>query len=252
MVVSNDKCLIDEALRVVEAAKNKDITLRLLGALAIRVHTPKFAKLSTSMGREISDIDLMGLYDQAANTNRLMEELGYKVKWGHWGPRRIFESTNPDKKTIVDVFFNALDFCHRIDFSKRLGIDYPTVALADILLEKLQIVTFTEKDTKDVIVMLREHGIGESNDETVDAKYISKLLSKDWGFYYTSTTNLKNIKSSLPKYVQILSKQDTLDVSEKIDNMLNLIEQEPKSLGWKMRAKTGTRVKWYQTVENPD
>jgi len=81
-------------------------------------------------------------------------------------------------------------------FLKRLEIDYPTISLADLLLEKMQIVKLNEKDILDTIVMLREHDVGEGDKETINSDRVSGLLSDDWGFYYTVTTNLGKIKSA--------------------------------------------------------
>ena len=36
--------------------------------------------------------------------------------------------------------------CHDIPFKDRLEIDYPTIPLAELLLEKMQIVQINEKD----------------------------------------------------------------------------------------------------------
>ena len=40
-----------------------------------------------------------------------------------------------------------------------------------------------------------------------------------------------------------------MDIKTKIDKILDAIEREPKSMGWKMRAKVGTKKKWYTEVE---
>ena len=58
-------------------------------------------------------------------------------------------------------------------------------------LEKMQIVQINEKDIVDTIMLMREHDVGDQGPETIDAKYIAKLLGNEWGFYYTCTTNLK-------------------------------------------------------------
>ncbi|NIR86096.1 hypothetical protein GWO13_00380, partial [Candidatus Bathyarchaeota archaeon] len=125
---------------------------------------------------------------------------------------------------------------------------YPTVSLADLFLGKMQIVKINLKDIKDTVVLLREHGIGESDHETLNSKYIAKLLSKDWGFYYTVTTNLRETKERLLT-LKALNKNDASDVRAKIDKLLEIIDSEPKSMGWKMRAKIGTKKKWYEEVE---
>ena len=75
-------------------------------------------------------------------------------------------------------------------------------------------------------------------------------MSKDWGFYYTFTINLKKVKeASLDWYKELLSEKDRRIVSERIDALLNMIEKKPKSFGWKMRARVGPRKKWYNEVD---
>jgi hypothetical protein len=47
---------------------------------------------------------------------------------------------------------------------------------------------------------LREHEIGGSLPETIDARYVAELFSNDWGFYYTVTTNLGKVRDRLTAY----------------------------------------------------
>jgi len=175
---------------------------------------------------------------------------------GYECDRRIISSLIPTAHYVfegssgfhVDVFFDKLEMCHTIDFKDQLEVDYPTISLANLLLEKMQIVQLNEKDVIDTVVLLREHDVGEGDVETVNVKYISRLFSKDWGFYYTVTTNLKRIKDEfLPSYN--LPDEDKTTVKDKIDILLERVQEEPKSLGWKMRAKVGAKKKWYRDVE---
>jgi hypothetical protein len=110
---------------------------------------------------------------------------------------------------------------------------------------------FGQKDLKDCLVLIRSHDVGETDEETINAKYIAKLLSNDWGFYYTATTNLKKVKDSLGNY-PALTKDDKEPVKKRIDKLIDYIEKEPKSVRWKFRAKIGTRTKWYNEVEEWD
>ncbi len=73
-------------------------------------------------------------------------------------------------------------------------------------------------------------------------------MSKDWGFYYTFTTNMNKLRDSLSRY-DVLSAEDRNDITSKIGKILEHVESKPKSLGWKMRARSGTKVKWYNDVE---
>ena len=244
---------IKEAERIVKEAEEEGILLRIMGALAIRIHCPKFAdlhhKLKRLGERVFTDIDFMSIRESRKKVPGFLEERGYtcdKAVMAIFGSKRhVYYGT---EVPMIDVFFDKLEMCHTINFRGRLELDYPTISLADLLLEKMQIVKINPKDVKDTVVLLREHGVGENDDETVNYRYIAKLLSKDWGFYYTVTTNLKGVRDRLPT-LGVLSEEDILDVGIKIDKILEAIEREPKSLGWRMRARIGTKKKWYQEVE---
>jgi hypothetical protein len=41
-----------------------------------------------------------------------------------------------------------------------------------------------------------------------------------------------------------------MHISSQISSALKIIESEPKSFSWKIRAKVGDRVKWYQDVDD--
>jgi hypothetical protein len=48
---------------------------------------------------------------------------------------------------------------------------------------------------------------------------------------------------------QIRNDEDKNDVISKINTMLDIIDKKPKSIGWRMRARIGEKVKWYRSVE---
>jgi len=241
---------IEEAERVIEHATKRGITLRLMGACAIMLHCPRCGYLYQDMDRPLSDIDFMTYSKFNPMIKGLFKELGYSpyerfnALYGH--KRQLYYNNTNNIK--ADIFFDRLEMCHTIDFKGRLELDCSTITLSDILLEKVQIVRINEKDIKDTIIMLREHDISESDKETVNSRYIAELMSNDWGFYYTATTNLNKIKVFLNQF-SALTDEDRKDVTSKIDKLLREIENEPKSLKWKMRAKIGTSRKWYADVE---
>ena len=139
--------------------------------------------------------------------------------------------------------------CHVVSWEKgRLEIDKLTLSLADLMLEKLQIVRINEKDIIDMMMLLREHEIGVSDDEMINGEYIARLMAKDWGFYYTASTNLSKVRLLLGEY-EALSTSDRDVISAHVEDLLDRIEREPKSVGWKLRAKVGTKKQWYNDVE---
>ena len=206
------------------------------------------------MHRVLTDLDFAAYYKQEKAIDKFfVKELGFESQTASLTPglmigRKIYEDAE-DRRPHIDVFFDKLDMCHVVSWEKgRLEIDKLTLSLADLMMEKLQIVHINEKDVIDLIMLLREHEIGSSDDETINGEYIAKVMSKDWGFYYTSTTNLNKVKALLGEY-EVLTAADREVISGRVDTLLGMIEKEPKSVGWKVRAKVGTKKQWYNDVE---
>lgn len=248
--------IVKIALDLIEEAKKEGITLRLIGGPAFRVHSSPMAtdlhkRLKRIEGQEFPDIDFVAPDKHRGNIRKFFETRGWKFDSYMFFFTSGVSSRNRQiyrGKVDLDIFYDELDLCHKIDFRNRFEIDPPTVSLVDLLLTKLEIVEFTEKDAKDVIVLVRDHKIGESDaPETINAKYMAKLFANDWGFWYTATTNLKKTRDACPMYKQ-LSKEDVVDVTSKIDQILRYIDEEPKTKEWMKRAETGTKKKWYKEV----
>lgn len=149
----------------------------------------------------------------------------------------------------VDVFADELHFCHRIPFKDRLDLDSPTICTTDLWLEKMQIVEINLKDFKDTIVLMLEHPLShqQPGPKSIDTTYIVDILRQDWGFYYTFTTNLKRVPEHFDEFPSIHEGQHSV-ILDRIDELLKAIDIAPKTLGWKMRAKIGSRRRWYQEV----
>ena len=241
-----------EALRLVDEAQKQGIILRLMGAIAIRHHSPNFAHLHTELGRNITDIDFVAYEKQTSKIEKFLQSQNYSSRALSFsfalGGRMIFIN-NTDGRHI-DVFLDRLEMCHRIEYKQRLEIDSPTVPLAELLLQKMQIVKISQKDIIDTTMLLREHDLGDSDQDILNIKYISNILAKDWGFYYTVATNLKKVRTLMEDF-NVLSDQDKQIVRDRIDKMLTYFEDTPKSSSWKLRAKVGTSKKWYRDVDTP-
>lgn len=250
---ANSKDLINDALHLIEKAQEKNLILRLIGACAIRVHVPLSCPILSVFvnERKLTDIDFATYSRDSPRLDSLFIEEGYvpftRFNTIHGGKQlRYFERDNSEK--FIDVFVDKLEMCHTIYFNKKLEVDYPTIPLAMLLLEKMQIVKINEKDIKDTILLFATHEIGDNDHDLINAKYIAQLLSSDWGFYYTVKTNLNKVQKMLDKY-EWVSKKDNTDIRSKIDKLLNIIEREPKSLSWRLRSKIGTKKKWYSEVD---
>jgi hypothetical protein len=241
----------EEGRRVVEEAKRRGLHLRLLGAIAFQFHCPRYNFLTAKLNRTLSDIDFAAYNRERGPIEEMMREFGYADQptvtalFGH--QRMIWD--NNSNGMHADIFFDNLEMNHVVSFKDRLHLDDQTIPLVDMLLEKMQIVHINEKDIIDTIMLLREHAIGDAAPEIIDMRYLASLLSDDWGFYYTVTTNLKNVEDRLGIYPE-LSAEDRKDVSSKIQTLLEVLEKEPKTLAWKLRSRVGTKTKWYKDVES--
>jgi hypothetical protein len=244
-----DREFIEEAIRLQDEAEGAGIQLRLLGALAFRLQCPKYASQFESLERRISDIDFAASSRQRDELLAFFKDQGYlvdeNVLYTGGGYRYIFE--NPRNHNHIDIFFDRLEMSHTISFENRLTIDDRTISLTDLLLEKMQIVEISRKDFKDAAILLLEHGVG-SNDRTINIEYITSLMSDDWGFFHTFTTNLGRLKEILPQFESFHAEQRTT-IRERIEEMLDRVNNSEKSMKWKVRARIGTRLRWYQQVD---
>jgi len=240
----------NEVKRLTEAAQQAGVMLRLLGSLAFHVHCPQYGFLQAKLGRAYTDIDFAAYARQAKQVSQLLTGLGYSEDREIFvvteGSRAIFE--NPGSGLHVDVFYDKLDFCHVIRWDGRLESDWPTIPLAEMLLEKMQIVKINEKDLIDTIMLFLEHELGEGDAETINVTHIAGLCAADWGLWRTTTMNLAKVSQIAETYPQI-SAVDKATVANQVTDILARLEAEPKSLTWKLRARVGDRVKWYKDVD---
>ena len=240
----------NELKRILRASEDKGVTLRVIGSLAFQMHCPEYGYLQAAMGRAYTDIDFAGYRKQAGPVKELMQDLGYEEQKEVFivseGDRSIFHQIN--SSLYVDVFYDKLDFSHVISWNDRLEVDNPTIPLAELLLEKMQIFQINEKDIIDTIMLLLEHPLGESDEEVINIERIAQLLSKDWGLWRTTTMNLEKVKQMAGQYSQLKETEQT-HVINQVDQSLSRIDNEPKSRGWKLRARVGDRVKWYKEVD---
>lgn len=241
---------LEEANRILDAAKSESVLLRLLGALAFHVHCPKFAYMQEMLGRTFTDIDFASYRQESSGINKLFTELGYQYDVrvrALFGSRLVFYDVSGTNRHC-DVFLDKLEFCHDIDFHNRLEVDDPTIPLLELLLEKMQIVKLNQKDVIDTIMLLREHEVGGSDQETINSDRLAELTARDWGLWKTVTTNLEKVRNVIQTFKK-LSEEDRKDVDSKITALRARMDEAPKSRGWKIRSHIGEKRKWYRDVD---
>jgi hypothetical protein len=246
--------LLEVGKQLVSQGEERGVTLRILGHLAIRDHVQEHQKLLDQLERvPTHDIDFMGYSKEMTEVDKMFLELGYKPDpsvafSAEYGVQRLIYH-HREQEIMAEIFLDELNMAHSLDFRRRLELDSPTISLVDLLLSKLQIQDISEKDIKDLIVLLAEHELGSGGREQVDVDYLLKLTSDRWGLYYTAKKNLSMIKEFVATY-NVVDDATRADVIAKVEEISKRAEEEPKTMKWKLRAKVGTRVKWYQDVGN--
>jgi hypothetical protein len=238
---------LEEAKRIFETSSQRKVTLRLLGGMAVRMRCP--STQISGLKRKYLDLDFVGLSKQSREVGKLFEEMGYEPRARFnalmGGKRLIFNDLINERR--VDIFLDIFEMCHKFDFKDRLRLDEYTLPLADLLATKLQIVQINDKDFRDIVSLLIDHDLGSKEGEIINGEYLAGLCANDWGVYKTFSMNLSKVLAAAEGY-SLDSSQISL-VKSKVEALAKEIEDVPKTLSWKLRARVGERVPWYELPE---
>jgi hypothetical protein len=240
---------LEKAHEIVEEGEKRGATLRLLGAVAFHIHCPEFQGFQAKANRLFTDLDFAAYFKDNASIRRFFADLHYEedreVAVVYARDRLVLNDLN--STLHLDIFFDKLDFCHPIPWAGRLEVDSPTIPLAELLLEKMQIVKLNEKDVIDTVMLVREHAIDTGDSETINGTRIAHMCARDWGLWRTVTMNLRKVLDLSEGYAW-LEEGDRRVVRDRVAQLLDTIEREPKNGAWKARNLVGDRVQWYKDV----
>ena len=249
-----------EALRIIGLAQSRGILVRLMGGLAFHAQAPTW---TARIDRDGRDIDFA---TRSKDRKALMELLvaegytpdkQYNALYGH---KQLY-FVDVAHRRPVDVLVDKLEMCHKFEFGDRLGVTTPTLPLAELLLSKLQVVKINRKDVLDALILLAQHPLGRDDGSgaategtsAISTTRIVELTSNDWGWWRTITENL--LKISL--FFQVELKPGELETGQplrfdpvaQIEALRAAIDAGSKSSRWKLRARVGDRVSWYELPE---
>jgi hypothetical protein len=244
----------DESVRLTAAAGHAGLPLKLLGGLAVWLTCPSVR--DGPFARPYADMDFAVTASAAKKARSFLEAEGYVADQFFnrlHGATRLFYAA-PDGRWTVDVIVDQLVMSHRLDLRTRLGGPGPTLPLADLLLSKLQVWEITRKDLGDALCLLADHPF--TNDanaaavdgsvEAIDLDRVRRVLASDWGFCHTVERNLGKVRDLATE--QPLP-HSPFDVATQVERLRQVIDQAPKSVGWRARARVGEKVRWYETPE---
>ena len=249
-----------EALRIIGLAQSRGLLVRLMGGLAFHAQAPTW---TARIDRDGRDIDFATRTKDRKALVDLLVAAGYtpdKQYNALYGHKQLY-FVDVAHQRPMDVLVDKLDMCHMFEFGDRLGVTSPTLPLAELLLSKLQVVKINRKDVLDALILLAEHplapndGTGDTAGDAaaINTKRIVELTSNDWGWWRTITGNL----AKLTTFLQDDLKPEELDTgralrfdpAEQIVALRAAIDAGSKSNRWKLRARVGDRVSWYELPE---
>ena len=236
--------LLAAAEKAIGAAAAADITLRLLGGVAV-FHLAPSARQSP-LARTYHDFDVVVPSRQGGAARRVFRASGYTEDAHfnalHGAQRMIFAAPSG---FVVDVLVGTFQMCHRIELGRDLPPRGLTIHPADLLLTKLQIVQIEDKDLRDATALLLDLPTDGSVAGLDVGRFVAPLAN-DWGFHHT-------VERNLPKVVECararLGGDQARAVAASADRLRQAMEATPKSMRWKMRARVGEKVTWYELPE---
>jgi hypothetical protein len=242
--------MLDKLARSLIGEAGRDgIVLRAIGGVAILLRCPSAAH--RALAREYGDIDFCGRKNDLPRLEHFFATRGFTplLPFNRLNAETSQRFENLDRGISVDVFLDRLKMCHTLHFHERLAIEKETLPLADLILTKLQIVQLNDKDLKDIYALVMDYSVtdGEWGSEGIDASRIASVCADDWGWYRTATGTLDQCAHAVTRYVE--DEQARHIVFDRLMHLRKAIEDAPKSRKWRMRAKIGERVQWYEIPE---
>jgi hypothetical protein len=239
----------DESIQVVREANARGIPLKLLGGQAVRVLCPLFPHRA----RNDQDMDFACV---SSAKKAVIEYFGDKGFLGDarfntlHGDRQMYFTT-ADGMTSVDVIMDRLNMCHVLEFRDRIDRLPDTLDVADLLLTKLQIVELNAKDVHDLLHLLSAFEVKQGDEAgTIGTGRIGELVATDWGWWRTVTMNLDKIAVlAAGEHRDLLPEGRKFDPAEQSLSLRAFCDEVPKGMKWKLRAKVGDRVRWYELPE---
>lgn len=236
----------DEANRLVGLIRSSGIEARLTGGLAVLRRCPSATR--PPLARSYQDLDLVCARNATGPLSELLVAAGYlaDVEFNglHSSQRLYFH--DPQHGRHIDVFVGVMRMCHELDLRDRLRLLPDTLTPSDLLLTKLQVVELNAKDAKDLLALLLDQPLAASSHEAIDSEYLGRLWGESWPLWRTSQLSLRKVEAAAFEMLDELARARVADVIRRLEELL---ETCTKSRRWKLRARVGDRVRWYELPE---
>ena len=249
-----------ETAALVAGAADEGMTLRVTGSMGIAMHCAEASAAMDAAERRAKDIDVVVKQSDRTRLREWLEARGWAVDRdllvAMEGERFAFH--HPESGLDLDVFVERLEFCHTIELEDRWARHATTLPIEDLLLQKLQIHELKPADAIDAAIVLATHDVGVGGDgvdgngddgERIDCEYVAAVLARDWGFHRDATANLERVAGAAATDGALpIAPDRAARARDGARRLLHAIGAAKKSRGFRMRARVGERMQWWEDV----
>jgi hypothetical protein len=245
MVSERTQVVVRAGEEIIECATAAGIPTRLLGGVAVYLRCPSASR--SPLAREINDVDVIIPRTAGFRFGKAVHEIGFE-------PDRLFNGLHGEERMLfargeveVDVFVGRFHQCHSLDLEANLTNSRTTISLANLLMTKLQIAQINQKDLMDILALFVDHDVDASGDEeAISLAEILTVTSADWGWHTSIEDNLVKARQLANEF---LAAETSGVVQERVERLTQAMDQAPKSLKWRLRARIGRKIPWYELPE---
>ena len=108
---------------------------------------------------------------------------------------------------------------------------------------KLQVVNVNEKDVRDLVALLLDHDFGP---DEIRLGADPRATKNDWGAQRAPPIHrsLSRLQQTIGGFGLAADQQET--VLARISQLGGALDSAPKGAKWKLRARVGERMRWYE------
>jgi hypothetical protein len=234
-----------EARRLLAEIAARDLSMRLIGGMAIRLTAAD--RLNPAFARPIADLDFVVSKGDRRAAETLLGECGYladeQFNALNGAHRLLYRDPGNDRQ--LDIFVGSFQMCHELPVAERLDARPDVLPVADLLMTKLQIVHLNAKDRGDLYALLDSSPL-----EDFELDRIAGLAGDDWGLHHTFALNLRRLREGLPELPIEAEHREVIGAS--LAAIETAIDDVPKTRRWRLRDRIGERKRWYEEPEEVD
>jgi hypothetical protein len=209
------------AKMLVNAAKQKELTLRVIGGVAVYATCPSI-QTHPKLQRTIKDIDFLAPRGDWHALEGIFAANGLQLR------------AKENDSWIFDKDGLTVELCDPnfgfVNLARRLTLATPTLPLTDLVLIKLARRPFEERDIQDTIALLLDHPVARGETEgQINHAYIAWLGAQNWKLFHAVYDNTVTLEQVLDQYIE---PEEARLVWRRIELIQGDLDQQPKSFGW--------------------